>query len=112
MKRTLGTFLLALMLVLPVYADVTGTLTAATQEVGITVSTSDGAVSIQITGTWSGIVTFEGTVDGTNWVSIDAVPASSSTAVTTTTSNGVWRISASGLAKVRARMSSFTSGTA
>lgn len=71
-----------------------------------------GAVSIQITGTWTATLQFEGSLDGGTFVALSAVPTDSGTTVTSTTSNGVWRASAGGLAHVRVRMSAYTSGTA
>jgi hypothetical protein len=39
-------------------------------------------------------------------------PVNSTTATTTTTGNGIWSTGTGGLSIVRARMSSYTSGTA
>lgn len=67
-------------------------------------------VSIQLSGTWAGTVTFEGTVDGTNWV---AIPFSNiaGTSATTATTNDIYRITnVLALSAVRARVSTYTSG--
>ena len=72
-----------------------------------------GMVGFQLTGTWAGTVTFEGTINGSDWVSllrrevgVDATPSG-----TTTTANGVFVVDSAGLLKVRARFSTDTSGT-
>lgn len=68
-------------------------------------------VAYQLTGTFSGTVTFEGSVDGTNYVAIAAEPIGGGSSVTTATAAGIWRVRAGGLHSVRARVSTYTSGT-
>jgi hypothetical protein len=72
----------------------------------------DGGVAIQIVGTFSGVVSFEGSVDGVNYRAMLATPSSSTTQVTSATAAGLWTVNAVGLVAVRARMSAFTSGVA
>lgn len=67
-------------------------------------------VVFQLTGTFTATVTFEGTVDGTNWGAIQVVPTATGTAATTATGTGLFRADVRGLAKVRARVSAYTSG--
>lgn len=69
------------------------------------------AVSAQVTGTWAGTFQFEMTVDGTTWVAVNLTPPSSTTAVTSTTANGVWTGTALGR-RMRVRASVLSSGTA
>lgn len=94
---------------------VSGSLTSATCPgtgcISLSV-TGQGSVGIQVTGTWTGTITFEGSVDGLNFQAITAFPTNSTTGATTTTSNGVWSTSVAGLTIIRVRMSSYTSGTA
>lgn len=67
--------------------------------------------AIQLSGTFSATVTFEGTVDGTNWVAILATNMTSGTAATTATAAGIYQIAnIGGLIKIRARISAYTSG--
>lgn len=89
----------------------TGTITAAAQTVSIVLN-SDSAGAIQITGVWVGTFQFEGTLDGTNWVAINAVAASTSFPQPTTTVNGIYRLTPSGLAQIRINATAWTSGTA
>ena len=73
-----------------------------------------GASGFHITGTWSGTITFEAKAPGagsTKWVSILATNVTDEASALTTTANGVFRIIADGL-QVRARMSTYGSGTA
>lgn len=75
---------------------------------------SPGQWAVQLTGTWSGTVTFEATVDGTNWVSFQLNPTTAFAAASltaTATANGVWTGPTYGVAGVRARFSTATSGT-
>lgn len=66
-------------------------------------------VSIQLAGSWSGTVQFEGSIDGTNWTALVLTPIASGTAVSSATGNGIWSGQAA-VAKVRARCSTFNSG--
>jgi hypothetical protein len=100
-------------------AAVSGKLTASSADgktAGSAVTmdvTGFGAAAVQLSGTFVGTVTWEGTVDGTNWVGIPAVPATTVAAlrVLTSTAAGVWQFNTSGYAKIRARCSAYTSGT-
>ena len=69
----------------------TGTLTAATQVVTLSLS-GQSAGTASVTGTWVGTITWEGTIDGTNYFPINAVSASTSSPQTTTTVNGLYRV--------------------
>lgn len=69
------------------------------------------SVAFQLTGTFTGTITFESTVDGENWVATGAFPISgSATAATTATTTGIWRIRLAGLVAVRASCTAFSSG--
>lgn len=88
-----------------------GSIAAAAQTVALELNNKSG-VALQLTGTWVGTIQFEGTVDGTNWVPINGVFAGTSTPGPTTTTNGVIRLTPSGLAQVRVIATAWTSGTA
>lgn len=87
-------------------------LAAAQDQVQLSVA-GGSAVGFQLTGTFVGTVTFEGTVDGVNWVSlaVQALAETGTTHVTTATAPGIWTSNVGGLLLVRARMSAYTSGT-
>lgn len=72
----------------------------------------ESGASVQIIGTWVGTITFEGTLNGVDWIPINAVSASTSYPQTTTTVNGLYRLTPGGMFAFRARMSAFTSGSA
>jgi hypothetical protein len=72
---------------------------------------SQGTVAFQLVGaTWTGVVTFESTVNGTTWVATLAFPVGSGTGATTANADGIWRMNASALKSVRARLSTDTAG--
>ena len=73
---------------------------------------SMGGCAIQITGTFSGTITFEGTADGGTWAALRVCPIGTSVSATTTTAAGIWFACCVGLLKVRARMSTYASGDA
>ncbi len=90
-------------------AQPTASFTVAEQALAL--GGDNGSVAFQLTGTFSGTVTFEGTIDGTNWVATQVFPVGSSTGATTATAAGIWRMNATGLKSCRARCSTYTSGT-
>jgi len=67
-------------------------------------------VAVQLTGTWTGTVTFEVSVDGgTTWVTQNMMPSTGTqTAVTTATANGVWYSTQLVGTQFRARFSTAT----
>lgn len=111
MKKAIATLILALA---PTWAldskQAIGSLTAAEQAVTIEAKKYP-ATSFQLTGTWSATVTFEASVDGTNYVAVPAFNVNTGAAATTATANGVYTLSTAGTASVRARVSSYSSGT-
>lgn len=68
-------------------------------------------VAIQLAGTFTATVSFEGTVDGANWVALNLTPSNSATPASTATAVGVWSGNVGGYSQVRARVSAYTSGT-
>ena len=68
-------------------------------------------VGLQITGTFSATVTIEGSVDGTNYVAIRSLNLNTGAVASAPTAAGVFQVPVSGLAKLRARVSAYTSGT-
>ena len=77
-------------------------------------SGSDGGLATltcQVQGITIATITFEATVDGTNYVAIQFTNLTSGTAATTATADGIYRATVLGLLDVRARVSAWTSGT-
>lgn len=79
-----------------------------------TILQGDGAyrtLTVQIEGITTATVTFEGTIDGTNWVAIQFTNLNSASAATTATADGIYRADITGITTVRARISAWTAGT-
>jgi hypothetical protein len=70
------------------------------------------STGIQITGTFSQTLQFEGTTDGSTWAAVSVTPSSSTTTVTSATAAGLWTTSTAGLVGLRVRASAVVSGTA
>lgn len=70
------------------------------------------SAGVVITGTWVGTLTFEGSLDGTNFKTMLAVLLDGSNMAATTTGNNSYIISTCGLKSVRVKMTAYTSGTA
>ncbi len=77
------------------------------------VATANGAVAdvanydvigIQITGISGDTITWETSIDGTNWVGLLVAPVTTGTAALTSTADGVFALDCSGLALIRARL--------
>lgn len=75
---------------------------------------ADKYLAVQVTGTFSGTISFQGTVDNTTFVPIAVTAAgdTASTKTTTATATGLWLCNVAGLSIVRAKMTAYTSGTA
>jgi hypothetical protein len=93
-------------------ADVTMQNAAtATGNGTVLTTTGYGTAVVQVTGTFVGTITFEGSVDGTNYHAISATQMGTTTIATTATTTGIYRTSVSGLTNIRARVSAYTSGS-
>ena len=88
-----------------------GTIAAPSATVSVALN-GKSAMRVQITGTWVGTLQFEGTVDGTNWIAINAVQAGSTTIPQNTTTNGVFSPTPAGFSNFRVNATAWTSGTA
>ena len=90
-----------------------GTLGALNAEIVIN---ADGvsSVSLDLRGTFSLTVEVSGTVDGSNWTLIPMRPLTGGQYVPNIagTAVGIWQGSAAGFAKIRARVTAYTSGAA
>jgi hypothetical protein len=66
---------------------------------------------IQLTGTFTGTVQFEETLDsGTTWITKTVYPVSGGAGVTSATATGTWKFACGGSTNFRVRCSAFTSG--
>lgn len=91
----------------------TGTLSALDETVSLELTNSSGAI-VNISGTWVGTILFEGSNDEFITMQNASVFTPPAGVITTgvTTSNYYRFVAVSGFTKIRARMSSYTSGTA
>lgn len=94
-------------------ADITTTTCPGAGCVDLPVA-NQGSIGIQVTGTWVGTITFQGTVDNTNFAPVSVISSADTTGarVTTTTGNGLYQTTIAGLTKVRVVFTSWMSGTA
>jgi predicted MarR family transcription regulator len=65
--------------------------------------------TIQLAGTFTATITWQGTVDGTNYASVRAVLLTDGTESATASAAGIYRIDTTGLKKVRPNITAFTS---
>jgi len=93
-----------------------GTLGALNATTAATYTDVATYVGVQVSGTWAGTITFQVSLNGTNWETLGMLPSNSinlTTAVTTTTANGVFYSPANLTGKLmRLQMTAYTSGTA
>lgn len=69
----------------------------------------DGVTVVQTSGTWSGTLVFEASVDGTNFFPLaGSAPGYTTAPVYSTTVNGVWRFNTGGYAALRCRSTAAT----
>ena len=75
--------------------------------------TSDmGSIGVQVTGTWTGTITFEVSANEFDYQATNVVATNGTALITTTTANGVWQGSVAGMRRFRVRATAWTSGTA
>lgn len=72
----------------------------------------NGGIGVQITGTWTGTLEFQQTINGSTWDDVAAEEVGSLAVSTQTTGNGLFKFDAVGALKVRVNAVAWTSGTA
>lgn len=99
----------------PIFDDVaeTGTLAALGDSINLVLTGQSGvALSLQDIGAGVLEVTFECSVDGTNYFPLSGVDSLTGLVGTTATANGIWVFACAGMAAFRARVTAWTSGSA
>jgi hypothetical protein len=68
-------------------------------------------LAIHVVGITSATITWETSLDGTNWFGVLVAPPVTGTGALTTTADGVFRVQCAGFGFFRARISTWVSGT-
>ena len=89
----------------------TACVTAPTACATFDVSTATSA-AFDISGTWTGTLTFEGTANGGAWRTITVINVNGRAPVTTTTASGTFAVPNGGFTQVRARATATITGSA
>lgn len=94
-------------------AFIEGTVTATDETIALAGFLTHGSIGIQLSGTWTGTITFEATIQGTTWVTVGLFPVATPAAsvATTATANGMWGNVLNGARAFRCRFSTASSGT-
>lgn len=77
-------------------------------------TSGDGSMSTwaaQVKGITTATITWQCTIDGTNWVNMQMTNVTSGTAAATATADGIFRGTVIGVKQVRANITAYTSGT-
>jgi hypothetical protein len=93
---------------------ITGIAATANGTAVLCTEASGGAyttLTVHVEGINGDTITFEATIDGTNWIAIQFTNLNSGSAGTTATADGLYRATVLGLKQVRARISTYSSGT-
>ena len=67
-------------------------------------------VGVQVNGITTATVTFQGTIDKTNWEAVEAVNMGDAAVGTQATADGIYSIPTAGLKQLRANITAITSG--
>lgn len=115
MKKLLSTLLFLLSLSLPLYGQTRTQILQDNKTAngnGIVIDVSqDAAVAVQITGTFSATINFEGNVDGATWVALKGLNLTTFAQNASPTAAGIYSVPLVGVTTFRARISGYVSGT-
>jgi hypothetical protein len=89
------------------YAE-TGVLSSSNLYVEILLPIDAATLALQVTGSWSATLLFEGTINGDDWFAAEVQPLPSGLLVASTTTNGVWQTNVAGFSKFRVRTTAIT----
>jgi hypothetical protein len=98
----------------PVAAGLTSASTTCTANdcAVLNLQAGDATAGITLAGTFSGTVTFEASAGGQQWQALSCQPWTGGAFASTATATGGWECDVAGKTNLRARFSSYTSGTA
>lgn len=89
------------------YAE-TGTIETSNLYVEILLPIDASTLAVQITGSWTATLLFEGTVNGDDYISMEMQPLPSGSIVISATGNGAWQTNVAGYSKFRVRTTAIT----
>jgi hypothetical protein len=96
-------------------AQDSGACTTANACLSVNIPVNGASAVIQLSGTWTATVQFEASTgsgpNGSPFTAITGTPVGGSGAVSAATGNGAWRFNVASVYVIRARVSSYTSGT-
>ncbi|QPD06456.1 hypothetical protein [Synechococcus phage S-SRP01] len=92
--------------------NVTGSASANNTDLISVACDAYRSVNFQITGTWSGTISYQVSNDNTNWVATNVIASNGTSAVSTSTANAVVYGALNGAQYFRARFTAYASGTA
>jgi hypothetical protein len=95
---------------IPDYYITSKTLTLVTNASFMSDVSGYSSLAIQISGTWTGTITFEGSINGGDFVAINGIAINGTAIVSSTTANGIFRFNVASLIKVQVRFSTATTG--
>jgi hypothetical protein len=89
----------------------------ANSTISVTAAGGEGCASVQVTGTWTGTLQPQGTVDGTNWVnlgpsSLNNITTNALSATIVSAAVGIWQCDIAGFEQFRVTASAAMTGTA
>jgi hypothetical protein len=114
MRASLVALVLLLCLSRPAGAQhlASGSLTTNGQSVSTSLGPSVDGAAVQVTGTWTGTLTFQGSIDGSTFVSVLATSATAGTGGATTNANGIFSFANLGYRTVRVTATAEMTGAA
>jgi len=68
-------------------------------------------ITLQVAGISGDTITWEATIDGTNWAAFSVTNLGTAAAATTATANGIYSADVTGIVQFRARISTYSAGT-
>lgn len=94
------------------YQSINTSNITALNDVADFTSGNQNTEGVIITGTWSGTIVFEYTIDQTNWFPLSVLDLGDRANKNSTSANGTFLLPSAGFTTTRARASAWTSGTA
>ena len=95
----------------------TGSITAAGSDcttagacIVANINQNTGGAMIQLSGTFTGTLRFESSIDNVTWVAINGTPLNSTTGASSATTANIWQFNVAGASYLRVRASAFSAG--